>query len=80
MAKFKRARKAIQGWYKSLPNLAKLIDKVKLVIQLLYFIEESRDLTVQEWNFKEILIHHLHDLLSKQRTYWKQRGQIKWVT
>jgi hypothetical protein len=80
MAKFKRARKAIHGWYKSLPNLAKLIDKVKLVIQLLDFIEESRDLTIHEWNFKEILIHHLHDLLSKQRTYWKQRGQIKWVT
>jgi hypothetical protein len=80
MTKFKRARKAIKGWYKSLPNLAKLIDKVKLVIQLLDFIEESRDLTIQEWNFKEILILHLHDLLSKQRTYWKQRGQIKWVT
>jgi thymidylate synthase len=67
MAKFKRARKAIQGWYKSLPNLAKLIDKVKLVIQLLDFIEESRDLIIQEWNFKEILILHLHDLLSKQQ-------------
>jgi hypothetical protein len=80
MAKFKRARKAIQVWCKSLPNLAKMIDKVKFVIQLLDFIEESRDLTIQEWNFKEILIHHLHDLLSKQRTYWKQRGQIKWVT
>jgi hypothetical protein len=80
MAKFKRERKAIQVWCKSLPNLEKLIDKVKLVIQLLDFIEESRDLTIQEWNFKEILILHLHDLLSKQRTYWKQRGQIKWVT
>jgi hypothetical protein len=22
----------------------------------------------------------LQDLLSKRRTYWKQRGQIKWVT
>jgi hypothetical protein len=80
MAKFKRARKAIQVWCKSLPNLAKFIDKVKLVIQLLDFIEESRDLTIQEWNFKEILILHLHDLLSKQQTYWKKRGQIKWVT
>jgi hypothetical protein len=80
MAKFKRARKAIHVWCKSLPNLAKLIDKVKLVIQLLDFIEESRDLTIQEWNFKEILLLHLQDLLAKQRTYWKQRGQIKWAT
>jgi hypothetical protein len=80
MAKLKRARKAIQCWQKSLPNLAKLIDKVKMVIQLLDFIEESRDLMIHEWNFKDILVQHLHDLLSKQRTYWQQRGQIKWAT
>jgi hypothetical protein len=80
MAKLKRARKAIQGWQKSLPNLAKVIDKVKMVIQLLDFIEENIDLTIHEWNFKDILVQHLQDLLSKQRTYWKQRGQIKWAT
>jgi predicted RNA binding protein with dsRBD fold (UPF0201 family) len=80
MAKFKRARKANQGWHKSLPNLAKLIDKVKMTIQLLDFIEESKDLTIQEWNLKDVLVHHLHDLLSKQRIYLKQRGQIKWAT
>jgi hypothetical protein len=43
------------------------------------FIEESRDLTIQEWNFKDVLVHHLQDLLSNQRVYWKQRGQIKWA-
>jgi hypothetical protein len=80
MAKFKRARKVLHGWQKSLPNLAKLISKVEMIIQLMDFIEESRDLTIQEWNFKDTLVHHLHDLLSKQRTYWKQRGQIKWAT
>jgi hypothetical protein len=80
MAKLKRARKVIQGWHKTFPNLAKLIDKVKMIIQLMDFIEESRDLTIQEWNLKDVLVHHLHDLLSKQRTYWKQRGQIKWAT
>jgi hypothetical protein len=69
VAKLKRARKLIQGWHKSLPNVAKLIDKVKMTIQLLDFIEESRDLTIQEWNLKDVLVHHLHDLLSKQRTY-----------
>jgi hypothetical protein len=80
MAKFKRAIKVLHGWQKSLPNLAKLITKVEMIIQLMDFIEESRDLTIQEWNFKDTLVHHLHDLLSKQRTYWKQRGQIKWAT
>jgi hypothetical protein len=80
MAKFRSARKVIHGWYKSLPNLAKLIDKVELIIQLMDFIEESRDLTIQEWNFKDVLVHYLQVLLSNQRVYWKQRGQIKWAT
>jgi hypothetical protein len=40
-----------------------------MIIQLMDFIEESRDLTIQEWNLKDVLVHHLHDLLSKQRTY-----------
>jgi hypothetical protein len=56
MAKFKRARKVINGWQKSLPNLAKLIVKTELIIQLMDFIEESRDLTIQEWNFKHSLV------------------------
>ena len=59
MAKFKRARKVIHGWQKSLPNLAKLIVKTELIIQLMDFIEESRDLTIQEWNFKHSLVQHL---------------------
>jgi hypothetical protein len=80
MAKFKRARKVIHGWQKSLPNLAKLIVKTELIIQLMDFIEESRDLTIQEWNFKNSLVQHLQGLLSNQRSYWKQRGQIKWAS
>jgi hypothetical protein len=80
MAKFKRARKVIHGWQKSLPNLAKVIAKTELTIQLMDFIEEIRDLTIQEWNFKNTLVQHLQSLLSKQHAYWKQRGQIKWVT
>jgi hypothetical protein len=80
MAKFKRARKVIHGWQKSLPNLAKLIIKTESIIQLMDFIEESRDLTIQEWNFKNALVQHLQGLLSNQWSYWKQRGQIKWAT
>jgi hypothetical protein len=66
MAKFKRARKVIHGWQRSLPNLAKLIDKVELIIQLMDFIEENRDLTIQEWKFKDVLVHHLQVLLSNR--------------
>lgn len=33
-----------------------------------------------EWNFRRILEEHLKSLLSQQKAYCKQRGQIKWVT
>jgi len=43
-------------------------------------LEEFRDLSLIEWNFKEILDNHLLNLLDKQKMYWRQRGNIKWVT
>jgi len=43
-------------------------------------VEEFRDLSVVEWNFKAILENKLQTLLQHQRLYWKQRGKIKWVT
>jgi hypothetical protein len=48
MAKFKRARKDSSKWQKQLPKLANTIDNIKLIIQFIDLIEESRDLTVQE--------------------------------
>lgn len=42
-------------------------------------MEEWRDLTLQEWNFRCILEQKLSDLLHQQMVYWRQRGTIKWV-
>ena len=42
-------------------------------------ISDHRDLSIEEWNFKDILKDHLLDLLERHRLYWKQRGNIKWV-
>jgi len=43
-------------------------------------MEERRNLTIQEWNFRALLQQHLAHLLELQKIYWKQRGTIKWVT
>ena len=43
-------------------------------------MEEYRDLSVEEWNFRSILRDKLLTLLEQQRIYWKQRGAIKWAT
>ena len=43
-------------------------------------IEEVRDLSLEEWNFRCILREKLLFLLEQQRVYWRQRGAIKWAT
>jgi hypothetical protein len=42
-------------------------------------MEEFRDLTLEEWNFRNCVSEQLHSLLHQQKIYWKQRGTIKWV-
>lgn len=42
-------------------------------------IEIFRDLSLSEWNFREIVCQKLISLLKQHRKYWKQRGKINWV-
>jgi hypothetical protein len=78
-SKFKNLRKVLRIWQKNFSSLRKNLEHVKAILSLLEIIEESRDLTVLEWNFKNLLITKLNQLLDQQRTYWKQRGKIKWI-
>jgi hypothetical protein len=43
-------------------------------------MEEHRDLSIEEWNFRDILQQKVADLLNIQKIYWKQRAAIKWIT
>jgi hypothetical protein len=63
-----------------LSNLKGTISNVKLVLTFINFLEEFRDLSLVEWNFRKLLEEKLISLLKQQKTYWKQRGAIKWVT
>jgi hypothetical protein len=78
-AKFKNLRKALRIWQQNLSNLTKTMENTKTVLSLIEIIEECRDLTVMEWNFKETLIQNLNLLLEQQRVYSKQRSKIRWV-
>ena len=77
--KFKKLRSKLRAWKASLANLKALICNVRRVILLLEVLADNRDLELMEWNFKKILERHLLNLLEKQKIYWKQRGNIKWV-
>jgi hypothetical protein len=70
-AKFKNLRRVFRAWKANLPNLAAAIRGTKETIQLLDIMEEVRDLTLEEWNFRGILLSHLDTLLHQQRVYWK---------
>jgi hypothetical protein len=78
-AKFKNLRRGLKFWAKNLPCLKKEIQRINEVIDFLDLAEEMRSLTIEEWNLRDILKSHVIVLLQNQKTYWKQRGKIKWV-
>ena len=53
---------------------------VKLILSFLSLVEEFRDLSLVEWNFRKLLEDKLMLLLQQQKTYRRQRGTIKWAT
>jgi hypothetical protein len=62
-AKFKNLRRVVKCWHSKLSNLAAVITNTKLVIFLLDSLEEFRDLSVEEWNFRQFVQGHLVNLL-----------------
>jgi len=54
-AKFKNLRRVIKSWQSQLSNLKSNIANVKLILSFRGLIEEFRDLTLLEWNFKALL-------------------------
>jgi len=68
-AKFKNLRRVIRAWQSQLSNLKANIANVKLVLSFLGLLEEFRDLSLQEWNFRHILEQRLVSLLKQQKIY-----------
>lgn len=80
IAKFKKLRGVLKQWQQTLSSLKEAIHNVKLVLSFLNMLEEYRNLSLIEWNFRKILEGKWISLLQQQKAYWKQRGTIKWAT
>jgi hypothetical protein len=78
-AKLKFLRKTLRDWQQNLSSLAKIIENNKLVLSFLDTLAEFRDLSLEEYNFRQVVKSNLEHLLEKQRIYWMQRGRIKWA-
>jgi hypothetical protein len=42
-------------------------------------LEENRDLSLEEWNFRQIVSQQLQELLHQEKIYWKKRSTVKWI-
>lgn len=72
-SKFKNLRRVLKAWHFQLSSLKENINNVKLILSFLESLEDFRDLSIQEWNFREILAEKLLALLKQQKINWKQR-------
>lgn len=77
MAKFKNLRRVLRCWYANISNLVRNIKNNKSLLRFLDKLEEFRDLSLEEWNFRQIVHENLALLLEQQRVYCRQRGTIK---
>jgi hypothetical protein len=75
-AKLKNLRSKIRQWQKNIKSLASLISTTMLVLQFLDTLEEFRDLSIMEWNFRILVRRNIDLLLNLQNDYWKQRSKI----
>jgi hypothetical protein len=76
-AKLKNLRYELKRWGKNLSHLKDLIGKCNYVILLLDQLEDERDLSRPEFNFRNIVKVHLKKLLQLQSDYWKSRCTMR---
>jgi hypothetical protein len=62
-AKLKNLRRVLRAWQLQLSNLSTTISNNKVGLSFLDMLEESWDLTLEEWNFRRIIQEHLVNLL-----------------
>jgi hypothetical protein len=78
-SKFKHIRAGLKNWSKQLSNLNKLIYNCRWVLSLLDGLEDQRNLSRMELNFRNLVKQHLSSLLESKRVYWKQRNTLRLV-
>jgi hypothetical protein len=69
MAKFKNLKRVLRWWYAQISNLATTIQNNKMVMNFLDNMEEHRYLSLEEWNFRQIVQENFNGLLEQQRIY-----------
>jgi hypothetical protein len=53
-------RRVLRAWQGQLSSLKANIENVKIILQFLEVLEDFRDLTIIEWNFRILLRENMH--------------------
>lgn len=69
ISQFENLRIELRAWKKQFPKLAITIENIKLVLHFLETVELFRSLSLQEWNFRNLVVAKLIDLLRQQIIY-----------
>lgn len=65
VAKFKNLRRVLKAWQAQISNVSAIYSNTKILIALLDIMEEFRDLSFEEWNFRDMLQVHMGNLLHR---------------
>lgn len=76
--KLKNLRYALKHWSRGISRLTILVENSNRALLELDGIEEKRQLTVPEMNFRLILKKHLLALLNYKKIYWMKRCMIRY--
>ena len=77
--KLKSVCHALSHWSKKISRLSIAIENTNKALLELDSIEDSRQLTTPERNFRSILKKHLLRLLQYQKDYWRKHCTIRWI-
>jgi hypothetical protein len=58
-AKLKFLRRTLRAWQQNLSSLVNTIENNKLVLKFMDILEEFRYLSLEEWNFRQIVKSNL---------------------
>jgi hypothetical protein len=63
--KLKSLRRTLRAWQHNFPSLAKTIENNNLVLRFLDILEEFRELSLEELNFRQVVKSNIENLLEK---------------
>ena len=76
-ARFKCLRMGLKKWSKNLSKLNTNISACNYVLSMIDGIEDQRNLSTIEANFRIIIKNHIAKLLEVKRIYWKSRFKMR---